>query len=122
MRRRLLTFLSAAVAALTLVGCASTPPTGFVSGRLQGVGGPAPGTPRPIGGKVTVLSPNGKSYSAKVEADGQFLIQVPVGSYIVTGHSPQYESGQSLCFQAGIPIKVNVNATTSDVDVNCHEP
>jgi len=69
-----------------------------------------------------VLSPNGKSYSAKVEADGQFLIQVPVGSYIVTGHSPQYESGQSLCFQAGIPIKVNVNATTSDVDVNCHEP
>ena len=92
-----------------------------MSGKLQAVGGPAPGTPRPIGGKVTVRGPNGKSYSAKVGADGQFLIQVPVGSHFVTGSSPHYEGGQSLCLQSGIPFKVNENAMTSNVDVNCPE-
>jgi hypothetical protein len=106
---------------LTLAGCASTPLTGFVSGRLQAVGGPAPGTPRLIGGRVTVRGLNGKSYEAKVGAAGQFLIQVPVGSYFVTGSSPLYEGGQSLCLQSGIPIKVNENATTGNVDVNCQE-
>jgi hypothetical protein len=54
-----------------------------------------------------------------VGADGQFLIQVPVGSYFVTGSSPLYEGGQSVCL--GIPFKVNENATTSNVDVNCPE-
>ena len=88
-----------------------------MSGRLQAVGGPAPGTPRQIGGKVIVRGLNGRSYSAKVGADGQFLIQVPVGSYFVTGSSPLYEGGQSVCL--GIPFKVNENATTSNVDVNC---
>jgi hypothetical protein len=69
-----------------------------------------------------VRRPNGKSYSAEVKADGQFLIQVPVGGgYFVAGRSQQYEGGQSVCLQTGIPIKVNENATTSNVDVNCHE-
>jgi hypothetical protein len=67
-----------------------------------------------------VRSPNGKSYSAKVGADGQFLIQVSVGSYFVTGSSPLYKGGQSLCL-SGIPFKVNENATTSNVDVSCQE-
>jgi hypothetical protein len=124
MRRGLWTFLSAATVAVaiavavTLAAWASTPTTGFVSGRLQTVGGPAPGTPKPIGGKVTVSGLNGKSYSAMVGADGQFLIQVPVGSYFVRGSSPLYESGGPYCL--GIGFKVNENATTS-VDVNCPE-
>jgi hypothetical protein len=106
---------------MTLVGCASAPTTGFVSGRLQAVGGPAPGSPRPINGKVTVRGPNGRSYSAKTEADGQFLIQVPVGSYLVTARSPQYEGGQTMCLQTGTPIKVNENSTTGNVTVDCEE-
>ena len=78
---RSLAFLSATVAALTFAGCSSAPTAGFVSARLQAVGGLAPGTPRPISGRVAVHGPNGKSYSTKV----------------------------------------NENATTSNVDVDCHE-
>ena len=118
----ILTAVAVAVAvlvAVTLASWASTPATGFVSGRLQTVGGPAPGTPKPISGKVTVSGLNGKSYSAKVRADGQFLILVPVGSYSVTGSSPLYTLGQPACL--GIPFKVNENATTSNVHVNCPE-
>jgi hypothetical protein len=111
--------VAAAVAvAVTLAAWGSTPTTGFVSGRLQTVGGPAPGTPKPIGGKVIVFGLNEKSYSAKVGADGQFLFQVPVGSYFVRGSSPLYESGGPYCLGPG--FKVNENATTS-VDVNCPE-
>jgi hypothetical protein len=107
----------AAAVAVALASWASTPATGFVSGRLQTVGGPAPGTPKPISGKVTVTGLNGKSYSAKVRADGQFLILVPVGSYFVTGSSPLYAFGQPVCL--GMGFKVNENATTSNVEVNC---
>ena len=125
MQRTLWMFLSAVAAAVavavavTLASWASTPTTGFVSGRLQTAGGTAPGTPKPISGKVTVSRVNGKSYSAKVRADGQFLIQVPVGSYFITGSSPRYTLGQPACL--GIPFKVNENASTKNVDVNCPE-
>ena len=67
---------------------------------------------------VIVFGLNEKSYSAKVGADGQFLFQVPVGSYFVRGSSPLYESGGPYCLGPG--FKVNENATTS-VDVNCPE-
>jgi len=120
-RNFLVASMAAVVAAVAFVGCSSTPGTGFVSGRLQAVGGPAPGAPRAISGTVIARAPNQSSYSVKVGSDGQFLLQLPVGSWVITGRSPQYEGGQAVCLQAGKPIKVSANTTTSNVDVNCQE-
>jgi hypothetical protein len=112
---------AAAVVAVTLAAWASTPTTGFVSGSLQAVGGPAPGKARPISGRVTVRGAKGETYSVKVRADGQFLIQVPVDSgYFVVGSSPFYDGGVGV-YLAGPLVAVHENATTSDVIVSCRE-
>jgi hypothetical protein len=118
-------FAAAGLVVIATVGIAvallasSPPSTGFVSGRFQAVGGPVSRTPTPLRGTVTVRGSSGKTYNTIVRADGQFLIQVPVGVYGVTGRSPQYMGGQSMCLNVPL-IKVNPNAATN-VDVNCQE-
>lgn len=95
MRRILFTFTSlfAVAVAAVLASCSSDPATGYVSGTLQAVGGPPLLPPRSLNGTVTLRSSTGESFSAAVGADGAFSIQVPVGTYTVTGRSPALPRG-----------------------------
>lgn len=105
----------ALLAALALSGCSSTEsgpaasgnPTTLtpavdgigtrilVSGRLEGVGGPAPGAPRPWPGTVTWTGPT--HGTVRVHDDGTFTLSLPPGRYHLTGHSPRYGDGDYLC-------------------------
>ena len=71
--------------------------TGVISGELVAVGGPAnvrqslPGTVR--------ISGEGHEFTYRVlpSADGSFSVEVPTGTYVVTGRSPLYEGGRVDC-------------------------
>ncbi len=108
-----------------LAGCAAGSPQadGTVTGTLEAVGGPvaspAPGTPRPLPGTITLRSPEGTTFTATATSDGTFSIGVPAGSYTATGRSPLYQSGAVDC-QASGPLTVTAGAT-SWVDVTCQE-
>jgi hypothetical protein len=66
-----------------------------VTGRLEGVGGPAPGAPRPWSGTVEWTGPT--HGSVLVAADGRFVLSLPPGRYELTGRSPLYGDGAYLC-------------------------
>jgi hypothetical protein len=77
--------------------------SGWVSGTLLGVGGPAPGAAFPWSGTVT-LRATGAAYHTKGSAyrttagdDGRFEVSLPPGRYRVTGHSPSYNDGRTAC-------------------------
>jgi hypothetical protein len=66
-----------------------------ISGRLEGVGGPAPAAPRPWSGTVLWTGPtHGR---VVVAADGRFALSLPPGRYELTGRSPRYGDGDYLC-------------------------
>jgi hypothetical protein len=89
------------------------------SGTLEMVGGPAPGSPRPVPGTVMFRSTGavGRTYSATAGADGHFELGLPPGSYMVTGRSPLYVQGLIDC-QAGAPVMVS-GAVMAPVLVTC---
>jgi hypothetical protein len=117
------------VAVLALSGCSSSdsgspstgaaPTTGLttthdavgtrvrVSGRLEGVGGPAPQPPRPWPGSVSWTGPT--HGSVRVGHSGGFRLLLPPGRYEVTGHSPRFGDGHYLC-QAPHPLVVRPGA------------
>lgn len=69
---------------------------GTLAGHLYGVGGPAPGLPRPWPGKVIVQGP-GVHLTLIVGDRGTFSATVPAGRYRVVGYSPRYGSGKVAC-------------------------
>ena len=85
----------AVVVGVTASACHSDHPAGVVKGRLVAVGGPAPGSPRPLAGTVSFTGPEAKSVS--VGKDGAFQISLPPGTYKVQGHSPLYGGGTYTC-------------------------
>ena len=107
------------LAVATLAGCASGP-RGTVTGHLQMVGGPASisgGTPTfPVPGTVTAVS-GSASFQASASKDGSFTIVLPVGSYELTGTSPQDDSGRATCL-AMSPVIVHSGSVTH-ADVIC---
>ena len=68
----------------------ATPPvgTGIIDGILQEVGGPAPGSPRRIGGEVSVSRKTGQPFAPpviyRVGLSGRFRIPAVPGTYRVT--------------------------------------
>ena len=90
------------------------PADGTLTGHLYGVGGPAPGLPRPWPGTVTLTGP-GVHLEVPVSADGAYSVRVPPGRYTVTGHSPLYESGTALCQAAGVATVTSGHSTKADV-------
>ena len=106
------------LAAVCLAGSAACgwqhPAAGTLTGHLYGVGGPAPGSPRPWPGTVT-LTGAGVSLEVTVGASGTYSVSVPPGRYTVTGHSPRYGSGAYLCRAAGTATVTNGHRTTADV-------
>jgi photosystem II stability/assembly factor-like uncharacterized protein len=94
-------------------------PEGTVVGTLEAVGGPAPGTPRPLRGAVTLRDSAGAAFTAAAGSDGMFSVRVPIGSYSITGRSPLYGSGGADC-HALDSVTVTAGATTH-VLVMCQE-
>ena len=111
-----------AVAAVSLAGFTAAcsgpagpnPADGTLTGHLYGVGGPAPGLPRPWPGTVTVVGP-GIHLDVAVSADGAFSFRVPAGRYTVTGHSPNYGSDAYPCQAEGAVTVTRGHTTKADV-------
>jgi hypothetical protein len=108
--------LAAAFLAGLAVACAGqhSAADGTLTGHLYGVGGPAPGLPRPWPGTVTLTGP-GVDRDVSVGADGAYSVAVPAGRYTVVGRSPLYESGAALCQAAGVATVTSGHTTTADV-------
>jgi hypothetical protein len=87
---------------------------GTLTGHLYGVGGPAPGPPRPWPGTVTLTGP-GVHRNVPVGAGGSYSVTVPAGRYTVTGHSPRYGSGTYVCQATGAATVTSGHTTKADV-------
>ena len=106
---------------LTATSCGATPTveTGVVQGVLEAVGGPGPGTPRPLNGAITLRESDATMFTATVGSDGVFLVRVPIGTYAITGRSPMYDGGNVDCTSSG-RVTLTVGATIR-VLVACQE-
>jgi hypothetical protein len=102
------------LAAFTAACSAPGPAEGTVTGHLYGVGGPAPGLPRPWPGKVILNGPN-VHLDIPVGASGAFSVPVPPGRYTLIGYSPQYESGTVPCRPLGVATVTSGHSTTADI-------
>jgi hypothetical protein len=98
----------------TALPATASPATGTLTGHLYGVGGPAPGAPRPWPGTVTLTGP-GVHRDIQVGASGSFSVLVPAGTYTVAGRSPRYGSGAGLCRAAGRATVTTGHRTRADV-------
>jgi hypothetical protein len=104
-----------ALAVVFLAGCSGpSGAKGTLTGHLYGVGGPAPGLPRPWPGTVTLTGP-GVHQDVSVGADGSYSVTVPAGRYTVEGRSPLYESDAPLCRATGVATVTSGRTTTADV-------
>jgi hypothetical protein len=79
---------------------------GSVIVTLAAIGGPAPGSPRPLPGTI-VLRNESTSFMRSVGRNGSVTLSVPPGTYTATGHSPLYfiDGNQGLC-RAEQPVTV----------------
>jgi hypothetical protein len=119
----LLVLLPLAVVSALLASCGSPNsvpgPTGTLTGTLHAVGGPVGAGPRALNGQITLDGSSGHVTSIAVGATGRFSVPVSVGTYIVSGQSPQYKGGASECHAPG-PVTVTKGATIR-VQVDCVE-
>jgi hypothetical protein len=122
-RRGSLILLAAMAAGMTLASCSSPNgppgPTGTLTGTLQAVGGPSGVSPHVLAGQITLRDSDGARFSVTVGTSGRFSVPVAVGTYTVTGRSPQYEGGTADC-QAPGPVTATTGVTSS-VEVDCQE-
>jgi hypothetical protein len=117
----LLALLPALVTSVALAGCSSPNgppgPAGTLTGMLQAVGNSPGDGLRALSGQVTLHGSSGHISGITVGASGRFSVPVTVGTYTVTGQSPQYEGGTAVCRAPG-PIVVT-KGVTSRVEVDC---
>ena len=106
------------LAGLTAACSGHDPADGTLTGHLYGVGGPATGpaipAPRPWPGTVTVTGP-GVHRDVPVGASGTYSVTVPAGRYTITGHSPLFGSGTSLCQATGVATVTSGHTARADV-------
>lgn len=97
--------------------CSANEPEGIVSGHFVRVGGPAPGAPVPISGRITFGSQHG-NVVIDVARDGGFTAHLAPGHYAVTGTSPQVQFGDGPCSVPTTVDVVNSGRVTTDVICN----
>jgi hypothetical protein len=107
----LLYLLPVTVASVSLASCDLSSPTG------PPVGGPAGDGPRALSGQITLHESDGTKDIVPVGANGRFSVPIAVGTYTVSGRSPQYAGGTAVC-QASGPAVVT-KGVTSSVEVYC---
>jgi hypothetical protein len=117
------TLLSAAfvTSGLLLSACGlPSSSTGTIKGQLLAYGGISVSLKgRPLEGQVRATSTRGRSFETSVPKDGDFVLQVPTGTYSLVGSSPQFGGGQYGCF-ARVRVTVSEGQTTKE-DVVCPE-
>jgi hypothetical protein len=123
-RRKPLTLLSLVpvmAGSLVLASCTSPDsppgPTGTLTGTLQVVAGPSGVGPRALNGQITLHGSNGHLTGIDVGANGRFSVPVSVGTYTVSGRTPQNAGGTAKCHASG-SVTVT-NGATSFVVVDC---
>lgn len=96
------TWLLPLLVLLSVCGCSqgdSAPArqTGTIDGDFLRVGGPAPGAPVPLPGRVSLTSADRAPVIVTVGATGKFSATVPVDTYKVQGTSPAIGGGSGPC-------------------------
>jgi hypothetical protein len=87
------------------------------TGHLLIVGGPFPGSPRPLGfGSVSFSG--AAQITVRVGQDGSFSASLPQGTYAVVGRSKEFGSGAYPC-HASRPIQV-LSEEATRIDVYCN--
>lgn len=81
-----------------------------IEGTLQVVAGPPPGTP--VSGTVFVVDSRGHKCTFEVARDGMFRTRLLPGSYVITGRSPSFGSGNRVC-RAGPQVTLTYRDPTS---------
>ena len=127
------------LAALLMAGCAGTvgqaPVTGHLAGRLvmeggpMGPGGQQPGE-RPMRGTVTFTAAGHRQVAVQVGASGTFSVQLPPGTYQVSGRSPAIQtsngsgaSGTEQELPCSQPLSAKITAGhTATITVTCIVP
>ncbi len=102
----------------TLVGDPPRPlAIGRIAGTLRMVGGPAPGIDRSVGGFVALAERGGIVWNGVTTGSGSFTVDVPVGTYEITGSTPSFDAGrQSACGGATVIV---ARGRTTRADVIC---
>jgi len=101
--------------------CGSNQPDVQIRGQLGTYGAGAKNQalfPQPLPGKVTATAADGRKYSTNVPASGQFRLNVPQGSYILTGSSSSDAGNHAPCSYRDGTLVVGVGGKTG-VLVEC---
>jgi hypothetical protein len=99
---------AAAISILILSSCSGpSSPRQTVTGMLVRVGGPAtlaaPPEPVPLPGEVVARNAMGQQFTAAIGKSGRFELSLPVGTYRLTGHSPQV-SGETCSASRSVRV------------------
>ena len=124
MYRRFLFALAATCLAAACTATHSRPPaptpsaatSATLTGHLLEVGGPAPGSARPVSGSITLDGP--VSRHVTVGPDGKYSVVVPVGTYAVTGAMGDDASSSVGCRTIADAVTLAAGETVA-ADVIC---
>jgi|ERR1035438_3503152 hypothetical protein len=85
---------------------------GSIEGRLSISGGPAPGTDKPTSGNVKAIDKRGATTSTAANGKGQYMLHIEVGTYSLSGTSPNFDGGKIKC-HALSKVTVSKDRTTT---------
>ncbi len=89
-----------------------------MTGHLVRVGGPYGAGSPPLNGTVIFTSSSGMVTKVHASASGGFHSDVPVGTYTLTGTSPDLNNGKLICYSNPASVVVK-SATLTTRDVFC---
>ncbi len=93
---------------------------GKVTGSFVAIGGPAPGSSRPLPGHVTAQNSAGHKFTVTVGKSGKFVLWLPAALYRLTGRSPMFSvNGVEGTCAADQPVRVRAGKKTLGVEVVC---
>jgi hypothetical protein len=118
----LLALATIGVMAVSPSSAASRPgrPSGDITGVFESVGGPAPGSPRPLPGVVELTSESGKHIFFKAGKNGSVKGRIAAGTYSAAGRSPKMEQNVMIC-RGESPVVVRPGHHTHFI-VTCDVP
>ncbi|MEP7026440.1 MAG: hypothetical protein ABJB47_22105, partial [Actinomycetota bacterium] len=91
-----------------------------LTGTLIRVGGPAPGAAVPLPGQVTAVGSAGSRFVATAGAGGRYRLELPPGTYRLTGRSPLVQAdGSALPCAAGHAVRIGAAPAAAGPDVVC---
>ena len=118
--RRMLVLSALLVGGVFASACGSpSADMGSIRGQLSISGGPAPGTVKATSGNVEAIGIGGVGTSTATDGEGHFSLHLGVGTYSLSGTSPNFDGGKIKCL-ALAKVIVSKDKTTS-ADIHCSE-